>query len=139
MNESSAPPRPRTPRVPPFFPVPLRGRHDGWTPELQGRFIGYLAETGSVCAAAERVGMSRNGAYRLRRKPFAESFTAAWDAALGAPIRKVTMPGSLSFAIEGAISPVFFRGRCVGTRRKPSNSALLRHLAILDRLAEGEP
>ena len=136
MSESSTPHRPRAPRIPPFFPVPLRGRHDGWTPELQARFIGYLAETGSVCAAAERVGMSRNGAYRLRRKPFAESFAAAWDAALGAPIRKVATPGSVFLSIEGPISPVFFRGRCVGTRRKPSNSALLRHLAQLDRAAE---
>ena len=33
-------------RVPPFLPVPVRARADGWTVERQGRFIGLLAETG---------------------------------------------------------------------------------------------
>lgn len=26
---------PRSRRVPPFYPVPVRGRHDGWSPERQ--------------------------------------------------------------------------------------------------------
>src|SRR5690606_19079553 len=81
-SPAARPPRRRTPRVPPFYPVPLRSRRDGWSAEIQARFLALLAVTGSVSDAAERVGMSRNGAYRLRRRPGAESFAAAaaWSA-----------------------------------------------------------
>lgn len=79
--------RSRTRRVPPFYPVPVRGRHDGWSAERQAEFLGVLAATRSVAAAVERVGMSRQAAYCLRRRPGAESFAAAWDAVLGAPRR----------------------------------------------------
>jgi len=48
----------------------------------QAQFIGYLAETRCVRAAALRVGMSRETAYRLRARPGADSFCGAWDAAL---------------------------------------------------------
>jgi hypothetical protein len=41
-------PRRRSPRVPPFFPVPLRATRYGWTVERQADFIGCLAESGSV-------------------------------------------------------------------------------------------
>ena len=34
--------------VPTFTPVPLRARHDGWTPETQTAFIEALAESGCV-------------------------------------------------------------------------------------------
>ncbi len=90
-------------QVPPFYPVPVRGRHDGWTLERQARFLGMLAETGSVLAACGAVGMSRNTAYALRRKPDAESFAAAWDAALGRPIRKVTVRDTLFLAYSGLV------------------------------------
>ena len=69
-------------RVPAFTPVPLRFRADGWTPLRQAAFLGALAETWSVAAAARAAGMSRESAYRLREKPGAESFAAAWDAIL---------------------------------------------------------
>jgi hypothetical protein len=121
--------------VPPFYPVPLRATRNGWTPERQAHFLGHLAETGSVSAACARVGMSRNTAYKLRRKPGAESFTAAWDAALGAPARKVTIEDLPFLAYNGLIRPCFRGGRYVGFRQKPDNSALLRLLARFDRLA----
>lgn len=128
-------PHRRLPRVPPFYPVPLHVRHDGWTPERQGDFLGYLAETGSVSAACARVGMSRNSAYKLRRKPNAESFAAAWDAALGLPIRKVTTDDLVFLAYHGLIRPRLRGGKYVRSVRKPDNSALLRLLARFDRLA----
>jgi hypothetical protein len=65
-----------------FDPVPLKARHDGWTPELQLRFIVALARGARPGEAAAIVGMSRQGAYELRRRPGGESFAAAWDAAL---------------------------------------------------------
>ena len=39
-------------RLPPFVPVPVRARRDGWDAQRQGRFIGWLAQTGSVSEAA---------------------------------------------------------------------------------------
>jgi len=137
-NESSParPPRRRARRVPAFYPVPLRGRRDGWTVQRQADFLGYLAETGSVMGACEAIGMSRNSAYRLRRRRDAESFAAAWDAALGAPVRKVTVSDLHFLAYHGLIKPVLFRGKYRGAWRKPDNSALLRLTKKIDRQTE---
>lgn len=65
-----------------FTPVPLRGRHDGWTAERQRIFMTVLRGSRSVTRAAASAGMSREGAYALRRQPGAAGFAAAWDAAL---------------------------------------------------------
>ena len=126
----------RQPRVPAFYPVPLRGRHDGWTVQKQTDFLGYLAETGSVMGACEAVGMSRNSAYKLRARPNAESFAAAWDAALGAPVRKITVDDLEFRAYHGLIQPVLFRGKYRGAWRKPDNSALLRLHRQHERVTE---
>ena len=126
----------KMPRVPAFYPVPTRSRRDGWTKQKQTDFLGYLAETGSVMGACEAVKMSRNSAYKLRARPGAESFAAAWDAALGAPVRKVTVDDLEFRAYHGLIQPVLFRGKYRGAWRKPDNSALLRHMRQLDRMAE---
>lgn len=131
------PPRRRQPGVPPFYPVPTRARRDGWTVQRQTDFLGFLAETGSVMAAAEMVGVSRNSAYRLRARPGAESFAAAWDAALWLPERKVTADDLTFLAYQGLIRLRFFRGRYVGSYQVPDNSALLRLDARLDRMTGG--
>lgn len=135
-STSARPPRRKAPRVPPFYPVPTRSRRDGWTVQRQADFLGYLAETGSVMGACEAVGMSRNSAYRLRARRGAESFAAAWDAALGAPVRKVTVDDLAFLAYHGLVRPVLFRGKYRGSWRKPDNSALLRLTEKLDRQAE---
>src|SRR5690606_15584501 len=101
-------------------------RHDGWSRERKARFLDRLAETGSVAAACARVGMSRNSAYNLRKKPHAESFAAAWDAALGMPIRKVTVHDLEFLAYHGLVKPYFRGGKYIGSRPKPQASALLR-------------
>src|SRR5687768_16684766 len=136
MTHESPPivrPRRRLPRVPAFYPVPLRANPDGWTAGRQAHFLGWLAETGSVSAACARVGMSRKGAYQLRKKPGAESFCAAWDAALGLPIRRVTIDDLQFLAYHGLIRPRFRGGKYIGSRQKPDNSALLRLLSHYDR------
>jgi hypothetical protein len=140
MSNDSPPivrPRRRLPRVPAFYPVPLRQTRTGWTLERQANFLGWLAETGSVSAACARVGMSRNSAYKLRKKPDAESFAAAWDAALGLPVRRVTIDDLQFLAHHGLVRPCFRGGKYIGARRKPDNSALLRLLARFDRLTAG--
>ena len=129
-----APPRPRSPRVPAFHPVPLRATRRGWSPERQVDFIGWLAETGSVSVACERVGMSRKGAYALRKKPHAESFVAAWDAALGWPVRKVTVDEWDVLIHDTLFEPRFRGGRYVGFRRKSDVAGLSRMLGRIARL-----
>jgi hypothetical protein len=137
MSTESTPivrPRRRLPRVPAFYPVPLRVTRTGWTMQRQADFLGHLAETGSVSAACARVGMSRNSAYKLRKKPSAESFAAAWDAALGLPIRRVTIDDLQFLAHHGLVKPLFRGGKYLRSARKPDSSALLRLLSRYDRL-----
>lgn len=53
-----------------------------WEPRQQVEFIAALARGVSLDEAARLVGRSRSAAYALRRQPGAESFIAAWVAAL---------------------------------------------------------
>lgn len=124
------------PRVPAFVPVSTRARTDGWTVAPQARFLAALALTRSVAAAARRVGMARETAYRLRRRDGAESFAAAWDRIAGVAVvakRKVTAAERRRRALEGLLKPRLWRGEHVATQRKADNSALLSYLAQLDR------
>jgi hypothetical protein len=135
--------RPRAePRaIPLFHAVPARERCDGWTPLRQARFIGYLAETRSVSMAAQRVGMARESAYRLRRRPGAESFCAAWQAALGRPWRprpNSTPPKVTPLELRWRVDMVWWRvrmdhGKFAGVSEKHDNSALLRLMKQISR------
>jgi hypothetical protein len=89
MSEDSFPP---SALIPAFEPAPGRARKDGWTAERQRTFIATLARTGCVGRAAAAAGMSRESAYRLRRRRGAESFAAAWDSILAARPRGTSSP-----------------------------------------------
>ena len=147
------PPRTPRPRLPAFHPVPVRTRSDGWTPVRQAEFIGVLAETGSVSAAAAFVGMARETAYRLRRKPGAEEFAHAWDVALTIagksvapdrlgprtpPARKVTGGATWRMICDGNWRPVMRRGKYAGSVHKPDNSSLLSYTKQIDRSFRAE-
>lgn len=125
MNPDSPPSRRR---VSAFAPVPLPYRSDGWTPGRQADFLGHLAETLSVAAAARHVGKSRESAYRLRAKNGAASFAAAWDAILAHPSapRKSTTPLGWHRAFYGTLKPVMRGGRHVATLHSSSNDAVLQ-------------
>jgi len=114
-------------QVPAFTPVPLRYRADGWTPLRQAAFLAVLAGTHCVSAAARAVGMGRESAYRLRGKPGAESFAAAWDKVLATPGEsRMSTHDLLWHRLEyGKIRPVMRRGRCVGVRASPDNDAVI--------------
>lgn len=136
------PPPPRTPRrrIPAFHPVPIGPRADGWTPQRQAAFIGYLAQTRSVLAAARKVEMGRESAYRLRKRPGAAGFAAAWDAALGRSHEAVDLTSAKSTGLTaayrfhaGLAQVVMYAGRYTATRWKDDDNALLQHLAQLDR------
>ena len=131
-------------RVPLFHPVPVAHRADGWSPRRQGDFIGYLAETRSVLEACRRVGMGRESAYRLRKRPGAAGFAAAWDAALGKPHERVDftsgkatgLPAHYRFEM-GLVWVVMGDGKFRSTHRKDDDNALMQHLAQLDRGTPG--
>ena len=55
-------------------------RHDGWTLTRRREFIEALAAGLSISRACARVGMSRESAYKLRRRD--AGFAREWDAAL---------------------------------------------------------
>jgi hypothetical protein len=99
-----------------YGPVPVRYRHDGWVPDRQLEFVERLAECGCVDQAARAVGMSRNSAYALRRRPDAQAFRLAWDAAMDNAVARLR-DAAMARAIEGVPVPIFHAGERVGERR----------------------
>ncbi len=99
-----------------FDPVPVRYRHDGWTPDRQVEFIRALAATGCVDHACAAVGMSRTSAYDLRQRADAEAFRLAWEAASDAAV-PILSDAALSRSIHGVPVPIFWQGEQVGERR----------------------
>jgi hypothetical protein len=108
-------------------------RHDGWTPARRTQFLDHLAGKGSVRAACARVGMSREAAYRLRRRE--ALFARGWDAAL-VLARAASAEELADRALDGVEEEIWYRGELVGTRRKYDNRLLLAHIARLDRIAD---
>jgi hypothetical protein len=139
MHESRTPPAP-APAEPeseeqfPFTPVPTgRNRHDGWTPERQRAFIDALARTGIVNTAVRFVGKSPASAYKLRQRPDAESFAAAWDDAL-AEARLRAFDAIVSRAVRGSQIPRFYAGNFAGMRHCFETRIALAALRYSDAL-----
>jgi hypothetical protein len=121
-----------------FTPVPVRGRSDGWTPERQRRFVDLLLAGCGPSEAAAAVGMTKQTAFALRRRPGAESFRAAWDAAVAfARERRFAArpPSAASRSRQGVLVPRFYRGRLVAVERRATSGGMMRLLAQLDRWA----
>ena len=150
MKHWPAPPSPHPEpltrrRIPAFHPVPVGPRRDGWTPRRQAVFVGKLAETRSVIAACRAVGMGRESAYRLRKRPGAAGFAAAWDAALGKPHRPVDLSSAKATGLDpayrhemGLLQVVMNAGRFAGSYWKEDANALPQYLGQLDRGMRGE-
>ena len=133
FNTNRPTPMPHEP-LPAFAPVPRQCiRHDGWTPERQRGFIEALADTGSVKAAADRVNMTPEGAYLLRRHPEGHEFRTAWEAALKLGVQRLE-DVAMERALYGVEVPVYHFGAVVGTRRV-YNDRLLMFL-LRNRLGE---
>lgn len=115
-----------------FTPVPVRARHDGWSPERQIAFIHRLALCGSVSTSARAVGKSRKSVYDLRGRPGAESFAAAWDAALGMG-RSRQLDLAIERAITGEVRPYFYQGRKCGESVRHDNGLALAVLRLMHR------
>ncbi|MGZ3258647.1 MAG: hypothetical protein ACXWIO_06175 [Croceibacterium sp.] len=114
-------------------PIPAAVRHDGWTPARRTQFLDRLALDGSISAACSHAGMSREAAYRLRRRD--ALFARTWDAAL-VLARAASADVLANRAIDGVEEQIWYRGELVGTRRKYDSRLLLAHIARLDRIAE---
>lgn len=116
-----------------FTPVPnLRPRHDGWSAERQRMFVQALAVMGAVAGAARAVGMSVQSANLLRKRPGAESFAAAWDAALFQSQQRV-FDIAMDRAVNGIVKTRYYRGKPVGTKR------VFDYRLALHALKEPEP
>ncbi len=96
------------------------------TPDVQRAFVAQLAATGIVKQAARHVGRSIEALYRLRHRPGAEGFSAAWDAALDRGVRRLE-DCALERAIQGTSTPIVSGGKILGWYDKPDNN-LLRFL-----------
>lgn len=121
-----------------FTPVKVKPRRDGWTVERQKWFILRLALGGCVSVAARGVGMTRRSAYRLRERPGAESFAAAWDRAQGWGQDR-TVDVALERALEGERIPIVRNGRVVGEIHRHDNRLAMAVLNALDRRAAARP
>jgi len=107
-----------------------------WTPEKQRTFLEALARCGSVKASAAYVGMSRESAYRLRRRQEGRAFDRAWDAAL-IHARDLYAETLLETGLNGWTETVWYHGEEVGERTRFSPGLLLAALARLDAKADG--
>ncbi|HEX8364485.1 MAG TPA: hypothetical protein VF603_04285 [Allosphingosinicella sp.] len=123
--------------VPDFDPVPVRPRHDGWTPARQVAFIRALAECGCVREACRRVGMSAESAYELARRPDAQSFRAAWEVALDNAVRRVG-DNAFSRALNGVEIPHFYKGELIGTHRRYDERLTMFILRYRDPIRYGK-
>ena len=118
MDTPHTPPADAADDLPEFTPVAsASNRRDGWTPARQTRFLILLGHTGVVGYSARAVGMSSASAYRLRTRTGAESFAAAWDAAVSAGQSRV-FDLAYDRAINGVTSDRYYRGRVIGTRHR---------------------
>lgn len=111
-------------------------RHDGWSRARKARFLDRLAACGNVRTASKAAGMSRDSAYRLRRRDAA--FARGWDAALllSVPRGRDVLADK---ATEGIEEDVWYRGELVGTRRRFDARLLLAHIARLEKLVQELP
>ncbi len=107
-----------------------------FTAPLMVRFLDRLAMCGDVRASAARVGISRETAYRARRRD--PQFSALWDAALVHARVRVEAEVATR-ALDGVEIPVFLRGEKVASWQRHDNRLLLAHLARLDTRIAGDP
>ena len=107
-----------------FTPVPVKARHDGWTPARQRGFILRLALIGCVASSATAVGMTRESAYQLRKHPGAAGFVAAWTKAIGWG-RSHASDLRLTRALIGEVQRVYYRGRKIDEYVRFDNRLLM--------------
>nr|WP_166175129.1 hypothetical protein [Altererythrobacter segetis] len=97
-----------------FRPVPHKAaRRNSIGPARQRAFVASLAECGIVTQAARSIGASMEALYKLRQRPGAEEFRAAWDAAIDRGVMRLE-DSALARAIEGEERMVVSGGKVMG-------------------------
>lgn len=108
-----------------FTPVPVRARHDGWTPERQRAFITILSRHGCVAEAARAAGKSTApAAYKLRERADAESFANAWDKAIKWGTQ-ISLDTALERALHGEVRPNHYKGEKKADIERHDNRILI--------------
>nr|WP_298928871.1 hypothetical protein [uncultured Erythrobacter sp.] len=132
------PPAPDDPLLS-FTPVPHTApRRNSITANLQRDFIAHLAATGIVTAAARHIGKSMEALYKLRQRPGAEGFRAAWDAAIDRGVSRLEA-SALTRAIEGEERMVVSSGKIMGSEVRHNEALVMFFLRnrLRDRYGSG--
>ena len=109
--------------------VPEARPGDRWTAPKMAAFLRQLSATHSVSAAARSVGMSRQGAYRLRSRLKGGAFDLAWDVAFHHSYDNLAH-AALDRALNGVEIPVFHKGEQVGSYRRFDERLTLALLSL---------
>jgi hypothetical protein len=108
-----------------FRPVPHKAaRRNSIGPARQRAFIAALAECGIVTQAARSIGASMEALYKLRNKPGAEEFRAAWDAAVDRGVMRLE-DCALARAMEGEERMVVSAGQHMGYERRFNDNLVM--------------
>ena len=99
-------------------------RSNSITPARQVRFVMALAASGIVTQAAREVGVSLEALYRLRNKPGAEGFAAAWEAAIDRGMARLE-DCALERALRGEERVTYHNGKVVGRWRRYDTQLLI--------------
>jgi hypothetical protein len=89
-------------------------RRNTIVPPRQRAFVAALAECGIVVQAARQIGASTDALYKLRNRPDAGEFSAAWDAAIDRGVMRLE-DTALARAIKGEERMVVSAGKHMGT------------------------
>ena len=108
-----------------------RPRRDGWTPEVQRRFLEALALTGSPSQAAAAADRSLQSAYKLRVRPGATAFREGWAAAIAMCMLQVR-DQAVDRAFDGHVEPILKHGRKIGARQVFTSGMLLSLMRLYD-------
>lgn len=114
------PPAPDDPLLS-FAPVPhVAPRRNSITADRQRAFIAALAATGIVTQAAREIGASLEALYKLRNRPGAEGFRAAWEEAIDHGVARLE-DCALARALEGEQRPIVSSGQLLGWYTRHDN------------------
>lgn len=111
---------PATPQASTPIPIPA----ETWTRDKQRAFLVHLAETGCVRQACAHVGMSRQSAYKLRRRVSHSVFALGWDVAIDMS-RQALLDEATERAFLGREEPVWYHGEQVGSRTVHNDRLLM--------------
>jgi len=120
-----------------FEPVVTRTvRKNSITPDLQREFIAHLASTGIVIEAARHIGRSTEALYRLRLRPDAAGFRAAWERALDWAMTRLE-DSAFARALRGEEKPIVYQGEVIGYERRHNDALVMFFLRtrLADRYA----